>query len=59
MAAGVMCDAGRPGLIDSAGIELDWTLLAFDYLNGEPVEVLDEAGGRPDRALRLQRRVLA
>ena len=41
MAAGVMCDAGSPHLIDSAGIELDWTLLAFDYLNGEPVEVLD------------------
>ncbi len=41
MAAGVMCDAGSPGLIDSAGIELDWTLLAFDYLNGEPVEALD------------------
>ena len=41
MAAGVMCDAGSPGLIDSAGIELDWTLLAFDYLNGEPVEILD------------------
>ena len=46
MAAGVMCDAGSPGLIDSAGIELDWTLLAFDYLNGEPIEILD--GGVPD-----------
>ena len=41
MAAGVMCDVGSPDLIDSAGIELDWTLLAFDYLNGEPVERLD------------------
>ena len=25
-----------PGLIDTAGIELDRTLLAYDYLNGEP-----------------------
>ncbi len=41
MAAGVMCDAGSPDLIDSAGVELDWTLLAFDYLNGEPVEILE------------------
>jgi N-acetylglucosaminyl-diphospho-decaprenol L-rhamnosyltransferase len=41
MAAGVMCDAGSPELIDSAGVELDWTLLAFDYLNGEPVEILE------------------
>ena len=41
MAAGVMCDARRPGLIETAGIEIDRTLLAFDYLNGEPVEVLE------------------
>ena len=41
MAAGVMCDSGSPDLIDSAGVELDWTLLAFDYLNGEPVESLE------------------
>jgi N-acetylglucosaminyl-diphospho-decaprenol L-rhamnosyltransferase len=41
MAAGVMLDARAPGLIESAGIEIDRTLLAFDYLNGEPVEVLD------------------
>jgi N-acetylglucosaminyl-diphospho-decaprenol L-rhamnosyltransferase len=41
MAAGVMRDAAAPGLIETAGIELDRTLLAFDYLNGEPVEVLD------------------
>lgn len=41
MAAGVMCDAGEPGLIETAGIEIDRTLLAFDYLNGEPVEVLE------------------
>jgi N-acetylglucosaminyl-diphospho-decaprenol L-rhamnosyltransferase len=41
MAAGVMLDAASPELIDSAGIELDWTLLAFDYLNGEPVDLLE------------------
>ena len=40
-AAGVMRDGGAEGLIDTAGIEIDRTLLAFDYLNGEPVEVLD------------------
>src|SRR5829696_8632078 len=47
MAAGVMCDAAEPDLIDSAGIELDWTLLAFDYLNGEPIGVLDDAVAAP------------
>ena len=41
MAAGVMRDAADPGLIDSAGMELDRTLLVFDYLNGEPLSVLD------------------
>jgi N-acetylglucosaminyl-diphospho-decaprenol L-rhamnosyltransferase len=41
MASGVMRDARSPGLIDTAGIEIDGTLLAFDYLNGEPIEVLD------------------
>lgn len=41
MAAGVMRDAHAPGLIETAGIELDRTLLAFDYLNGEAIEVLD------------------
>jgi GT2 family glycosyltransferase len=47
MAAGVMCDAFQPGLIETAGIEIDRTLLAFDYLNGEPVEVLDHAVADP------------
>ena len=37
MAAGVMRDARAPELIETAGIELDRTLLAYDYLNGEPV----------------------
>lgn len=47
MAAGVMLDPEEPGLIDSAGMELDRTLLVFDYLNGEPLEVLDD-GPVPD-----------
>jgi GT2 family glycosyltransferase len=42
MAAGVMRDAGAPELIETAGIELDGTLLAYDYLNGEPVSILEE-----------------
>jgi N-acetylglucosaminyl-diphospho-decaprenol L-rhamnosyltransferase len=41
MAAGVMCDAADPGLIETAGMEIDRTLMAFDYLNGEPVEILE------------------
>jgi N-acetylglucosaminyl-diphospho-decaprenol L-rhamnosyltransferase len=47
MAAGVMRDAGDPGLIETAGVELDHTLLAYDYLNGEPVEVLDRPVRNP------------
>lgn len=46
MAAGVMLDASHPELIDTAGMELDRTLLVFDYLNGEPASVLD--AGVPD-----------
>ena len=42
MAAGVMRDWSEPERIDSAGMELDATLLVFDYLNGEPVARLDE-----------------
>jgi N-acetylglucosaminyl-diphospho-decaprenol L-rhamnosyltransferase len=41
MSAGVMRDAARPDLIDTAGIVLDRTLLAYDYLNGQPLEVLE------------------
>jgi len=41
MAAGVMRDAGAPELIETAGIELDRTLLAYDYLNGQPVSILE------------------
>lgn len=40
MSAGVMRDWRDRSLIDSAGMELDPTLLVFDYLNGEPVERL-------------------
>jgi N-acetylglucosaminyl-diphospho-decaprenol L-rhamnosyltransferase len=48
MAAGVMRDAGKPELIETAGVELDRTLLAWDYLNGEPVDVLRGAIRDPD-----------
>ncbi|MBK5218436.1 MAG: glycosyltransferase family 2 protein [Thermoleophilia bacterium] len=41
MAASVMRDPAQPDLIDSAGMRLDRTLLVFDYLNGEPLGVLD------------------
>jgi N-acetylglucosaminyl-diphospho-decaprenol L-rhamnosyltransferase len=47
MSSGVMRDASVPGLIETAGIEIDRTLLAFDYLNGEPVEVLDRGVADP------------
>lgn len=43
MAAGVMRDARSPGLIETAGIELDRTLLAYDYLNGEPLRCLERS----------------
>jgi GT2 family glycosyltransferase len=46
MAAGVMRDARSHELIETAGIELDRTLLAYDYLNGEPLTVLE--GEVPD-----------
>jgi N-acetylglucosaminyl-diphospho-decaprenol L-rhamnosyltransferase len=47
MAAGVMRDALAPGSIETAGIELDRTLLAYDYLNGEPIETLEGAIADP------------
>lgn len=47
MAAGVMRDARAPGLIETAGIEVDRTLLAFDYLNGEAIEVLERQVADP------------
>jgi N-acetylglucosaminyl-diphospho-decaprenol L-rhamnosyltransferase len=47
MAAGVLLDAHEPSLIDSAGMELDDTLLVFDYLNGEPVASINPATPSP------------
>lgn len=43
MAAGILRDARAPALIDTAGIEIDSTLMAFDYLNGEPIAALGAA----------------
>jgi len=43
MGAGVLLEAGDPGIVDSAGVELDDTLLVFDYLNGRPVASLQGA----------------
>jgi GT2 family glycosyltransferase len=40
MAAGVLLEAHDPETIDTAGMELDSTLLVFDYLNGEPTASL-------------------
>ncbi|MGD9735434.1 MAG: glycosyltransferase [Solirubrobacterales bacterium] len=37
--AGVMVQEADPGLIDSAGVVADRTLMGFDYLHGEPVAV--------------------
>jgi GT2 family glycosyltransferase len=42
MAAGVLREARDEGLIDTAGMELDRTLLVFDYLNGEPLQTLED-----------------
>ncbi|MBA2522891.1 MAG: glycosyltransferase [Solirubrobacterales bacterium] len=46
MASSVMRDVAEPDLIDSAGMELDRTLLVYDYMNGVPVA--DLADGPPD-----------
>jgi cellulose synthase/poly-beta-1,6-N-acetylglucosamine synthase-like glycosyltransferase len=40
MAAGVLVEAARPDVVDTAGMELDATLLVFDYLNGTPAAAL-------------------
>jgi len=42
-AAGVLVQEAAPGLIDSAGVVADRTLMGFDYLHGEPLEVTFEA----------------
>jgi GT2 family glycosyltransferase len=43
MVAGVLLQEAEPGLIDSAGVVADHTLMGFDYLHGEPVAALDRA----------------
>ena len=47
MAAGVMREWADHERIDSAGMELDRTLLVYDYLNGEPVSRLDQGVANP------------
>jgi N-acetylglucosaminyl-diphospho-decaprenol L-rhamnosyltransferase len=43
----VMRDAGAPELIETAGVEIDRTLLAYDYLNGEPLSALEGSVADP------------
>jgi N-acetylglucosaminyl-diphospho-decaprenol L-rhamnosyltransferase len=43
MVAGVLLQEREPGLIDSAGIVADHTLMGFDYLHGEPVAAARDA----------------
>ena len=40
MAAGVLVEAHDPRTVDTAGMELDDTLLVFDYLNGAPISAV-------------------
>jgi N-acetylglucosaminyl-diphospho-decaprenol L-rhamnosyltransferase len=40
MVAAVLLQERDPGLIDSAGVVADHTLMGFDYLHGEPVSAL-------------------
>jgi GT2 family glycosyltransferase len=41
--AGVLVQERSPGLIDSAGVIADSTLMGFDYLNGEPLSAALDA----------------
>jgi len=41
--AGVLAQEAAPGLIDSAGVVADRTLMGFDYLHGEPLAAADAA----------------
>lgn len=43
MAAGVLRSSSDPDAIDTAGMQLDPTLLVYDYLNGEPLTSLGDA----------------
>jgi GT2 family glycosyltransferase len=45
MAAGVLLQGSAPGLVDSAGIELDTTLRSWDMLWNRPVTELAQAAG--------------
>jgi N-acetylglucosaminyl-diphospho-decaprenol L-rhamnosyltransferase len=47
MAAGVLRSADEDARIDTAGIEIDRTLLAFDYLHGAPLAALDDGPRDP------------
>lgn len=42
MVAGVLVQEAAPDRIDSAGVVADRTLMGFDYLHGEPLEVTRE-----------------
>jgi GT2 family glycosyltransferase len=46
-AAGVLRDQREPSLIETAGVEIDRTLLGFDYLHGEPVASLARGVSAP------------
>lgn len=41
--AGVLVQEAAPGLVDSAGVVADGTLMGFDYLHGEPLETAEMA----------------
>jgi GT2 family glycosyltransferase len=43
MVAGVLLQEREPGLIDSAGVVADHTLMGFDYLHGEPIAAAERA----------------
>ena len=47
MVAGVMRDWSDQTRIDTAGMELDRTLLVFDWLNGEPLSALERIDRNP------------
>ena len=47
MVAGVLLQQRAPSLVETAGIEIDRTLLACDYLHNEPVARLDEPLAAP------------
>jgi len=46
-ASGVLRDQREPSLVETAGVEIDRTLLGFDYLHGEPVASLDRGVPAP------------